>query len=60
LSNVDGAYPRVEHMKGATHDLMERLARGKHSSLFQTFVMDGRKRFYKIGALKYCALYDNS
>ncbi len=28
---------------------LEKLAKDKHSSLFQTFVKYGRKKFYKIG-----------
>ncbi len=49
-----GAYPRVEHLKGVTtlkhYSRLKRLAtRDKLSSLLQTFVNYGCKKFYNIG-----------
>jgi hypothetical protein len=51
---------RLGRLRPYSHDLMERLARGKHSSLFQTLVMCRRKRFYNIGPSTYCVLYDKA
>jgi hypothetical protein len=56
-----GAYPRVEHLKGASlawvgsgptgkhYTLLERLARDKHSSLLRKSVNYGRKKDYSTG-----------
>ncbi len=40
-----GAYPNVEHLKGASHVQ----ASGKHSSLLQFYVIYDRKKLYSIG-----------
>jgi len=59
------AYPRVEHLKGASFrkvpDLpaktkLERLARGKHSSLLQKSINYGSKKFFRIGSKTYSIL----
>jgi len=55
-----GAYPREEHLKGASIGKalalprkhwarLEKLARDKCSSLLQKLVTHGRKKFYNIG-----------
>ncbi len=59
-----GAYPRVEHLKGASLRLapdlshkhltrLEKLARDKHSSLIRKFVNYGWKKFHNDPGAKY-------
>jgi hypothetical protein len=53
---MPGAYPKVEHLKGASFEYnlalltkLERLAKVKHLSLLQTLINDGNKKLDNIG-----------
>ncbi len=56
IVQAPGAYPKVEVLLlGLNHKQQtkqEKIAKDKHSSLLQTFVNYGCKKFYNIGAWK--------